>query len=118
MDSLRCLFLDANHCKCLQQHGFRSVQNLNQVTPAELSLITKMPDDLCLDIKRRAESFLATDNVAPLNGTDWLSRQMSAQSYISTLCPSINSLIGLPGLPLGRIVEIYGESGSGKTQIW
>lgn len=36
---------------------------------------------------------------------------------ISTGCISLNAALGIGGLPRGRIVEIYGPEGSGKTTI-
>lgn len=36
---------------------------------------------------------------------------------ISTGCRSLNEALGIGGLPRGRIVEIYGPEGSGKTTI-
>lgn len=36
---------------------------------------------------------------------------------VSTGCPGLDSALGIGGIPLGRIVELYGPEGSGKTTI-
>lgn len=36
---------------------------------------------------------------------------------ISTGCPGLDAALGIGGIPLGRIVELYGPEGSGKTTI-
>lgn len=42
---------------------------------------------------------------------------MKGVEVISTGCLSLNVALGIGGLPRGRIVEIYGPEGSGKTTI-
>lgn len=36
---------------------------------------------------------------------------------IRSLCKSLDTALG-NGFPLGKITEMYGRPGSGKTQIW
>ncbi|OED45753.1 recombinase RecA [Rickettsiales bacterium (ex Bugula neritina AB1)] len=53
------------------------------------------------------------------NGSIWTSEEKNKENipFVSTGSMLLNEAIGVGGLPLGRIVEIYGPESSGKTTL-
>lgn len=51
------------------------------------------------------------------NAEALLEQEMGCEGSIFTLSQKLNTLLD-DGFPVGRLIEIAGESGSGKTQIW
>ena len=47
----------------------------------------------------------------------WLKHELASGSAIPTLSVKLNELLN-DGFPLGRLCEISGASGTGKTQLW
>jgi len=45
------------------------------------------------------------------------SREVQEVGFISTTCISIDTALGIGGLPRGRVTEIYGPESSGKTTL-
>ena len=45
------------------------------------------------------------------------SREVQEVGFISTTCISIDTALGIGGLPSGRVTEIYGPESSGKTTL-
>lgn len=50
-------------------------------------------------------------------GEDVFLNKRSRPGYVSSQSFEVDALIGRPGIPLGRISEITGESGSGKSML-
>ena len=65
-------------------------------------------------IKETIESLRAKKFVAAL-GSDPLASDVT--EWISTQIPSLNVAIGRPGIPAGRITNLYGEEASGKSTV-
>lgn len=47
-----------------------------------------------------------------------LAQWQENESYISSGCAGLDQAFGGKGLPTGRLLQISGEAGAGKSQIW
>ena len=76
--------------------------------------VTGLDINDCLTILRKIRS------PVPLQGTNaflLLKQEMQTDGSVFTFCPPLNNLLH-DGFPVGKLIEVAGESGTGKTQLW
>lgn len=116
---LNVLPIESTMRKCLHSYGFSIVKDILTSTPEKLSKVIKRELDECRQmfaiVRRHTDS---GDRPPLVSGADWIKQRIGRQKFIPTLCQALDAMIAMNGFPLGRVIEFYGEGGSGKTQLW
>ena len=105
------LGIPESKAKLLFEAGILSVDALAFLKPQEISRLLKIDvkDAIrILEEARRASSLLL------MNFPEFVTS--SRRQYFSTGCKALDKILG-GGVPLGALLEIVGEAGSGRTQL-
>ncbi|KAJ1993728.1 DNA repair protein rad51c [Coemansia thaxteri] len=108
--SVLSLRLPAHLQAKLVHHGYHTVADFDESPLTnDLSQLLTQPELRCLALTAQAQ---------PSAHSAWLLRQQAqAQSYFSTQLSQLDALLGGRGVPLGCITEVFGEPGSGQTEL-
>lgn len=78
------------------------------------NLVTRLSIDDCQFILNKIEAKVPLQDI---DAEALLAQEMGCDGSIFTFSQQLNALLA-DGFPLGRLIEVAGESGSGKTQLW
>lgn len=85
-----------------------------EVTPSPSAAVGPVIDPMVGDLVRHMEAKYGPGGAMTLDDADVLCH---VTGYVSTQSVAVDGAIGKPGIPLGRITELYGWEGSGKSSI-
>ena len=102
--------------KRLKEAGFRSIRDLLVRGPADISEATGMEIDESAEICNRARMVLEELGVIDRSFVTATSLYSKRRERVSTGSKSFDDLLG-GGLETKAVTEVYGEFGTGKTQL-
>lgn len=105
--------------KKLNLAGIQRAEDLIVRGPMELHQLTGLDFDACADIIEKARESLQKKDIigkTSLSGRELLQHRAKKIQYLSTGASNFDEILG-GGVETGVMTEIYGEFGSGKTQI-
>lgn len=97
----------------LNTKGFHNVDDLKELSASELSQELGIPNEDALDILQVVDQAFQESVHQSAYG---LLQEEEDRTPIVTFCAALDNLIG-GGIPLGKITEICGTPGAGKTQL-
>ncbi|XP_074598574.1 DNA repair protein RAD51 homolog 3-like isoform X2 [Brevipalpus obovatus] len=110
---IQCYDLPSKLIKVLCDHGFAFSGDLLRLSPEQLQKVTSLSLDQCSIILDEINS---TVRLRGTNALQLLKQEVQNDGSIFTFCPPLNDLLH-DGFPVGKLIEVAGESGTGKTQL-
>ncbi len=111
--------IGATRIKKLNEHGIYKAQDLIVKGARELAEIMDMNTDQTSKMVESARRFLVKKDVvgkSQLTGRELLNYRTKKIQFLETGAPNLNEALG-GGYETGVITELYGDDGSGKTQL-
>lgn len=96
----------------LFQHGFRTKNDLLLFPKEELFQKLNLNETEIVELKQNVYSSFEEENFSTAWNCD------SKTQFISSGCKGFDAVFGGQGLPTGKLIQISGEAGVGKSQIW
>eukprot|EP00047_Mylnosiga_fluctuans_P019109 m.78774 g.78774 ORF g.78774 m.78774 type:complete len:353 (+) comp7981_c0_seq4:114-1172(+) len=109
--------LPPQHRTALQRAGFRTVDDLADMGAVDLSKELAIPREEALELLEtiRGQSTAEKRSFEDVSALDLL-RKERTQPGILTFCDAMDQMLG-GGVPAGKITELCGPPGTGKTQF-
>jgi len=103
---------------CLREAGFRSIKDLVIRGPTDIAEATGITIEKCTLLCNRAREILEDNGVfdKPFITANQIYEKRKSEYRISTGSKNLDELLG-GGIETRAITELYGEYGTGKTQI-
>ena len=105
--------------KKLNLAGIQRAEDLIVRGPMELHQLTGLDFDACADMIEKARESLQKKDIigkTSLSGRELLQHRAKKIQYLTTGASNFDEILG-GGVETGVMTEIYGEFGSGKTQV-
>ena len=105
--------------KKLNLAGIQRAEDLIVRGPMELHQLTGLDFDACADMIEKARESLQKKDIigkTSLSGRELLQHRAKKIQYLTTGASNFDEILG-GGIETGVMTEIYGEFGSGKTQV-
>ncbi|KAI8915265.1 RAD51-like protein c-like protein [Powellomyces hirtus] len=96
----------------LHNAGYRTTADLKDVAADSLAQQLKVSIDQAMSVLKQ----LKRDPLVSVSALTALTRERQ-RSFVTTSCKAFDEMLGGSGVPAGRVTEICGAPGMGKTQI-